>query len=458
MPKANNIKVSLEALKRFGEKSDPLLLLYISQEYAHTAPDMPLKKMAELAASSKTMHDLFQPIINEAKLAEPLLKAVVEGNPKQLIELMKDNPELLFKKGQIKDWAGHVFYHVSAYQMMKYLCDDDMFAKVMLLVPEKLTNEKGGQINFKALQKEQSQVLQQGGADLIKLDFDPTNLPDFDRILQHTETYMLPRNQSYPVTFSLIENPDAILYYKDADGKSSWYYANRDARSIELIQPQLQTKEEAVIFSELEKSMDAMESNSARRSTDDEHDIIAKTMQKRLVRGGIQYEHNGKFYRDTHYDFNRHYNAYRKCIRLYSQNKWDECNEVWCKEVGSVQKEVMWLFQRYREKNRPFFPLPDFRSSPFEREVIIQHSGGNSVENIDSLRDVATGFGSSAPIYKGATSGLHLSSVGSPSGANGHACRLDLVAVNRLVEDAKVNVAEFRPEEILSQGRNIRLN
>lgn len=450
MPKEKNMKESLNALKSLG--SD--LHRHIGQEYLRTSPDMPLKKMAELAASSKTMHDVYQPVLDEAKLATPLLKAVVEGNPEQLITLIQIDPQLLFKKGQIKDPAGQVFYNVSAYQMMKYLCDDDMLSVVMPIVPEEITNEHGVRIDLKAIQKEQSQHLRQGGADLIKLNFDPTNLPDFDRILQHTETYTI-HGQPHPVTLSLLENPDAILYYKDADGNSNWYYANQETKTIDPIQPQTKTKEDAVIFSKLKKSMDAMEDNSARRSNDIEHDIIKKSMQKSLVRNGIQYEQDGQCFCDTHHDFNRYSNAYRKCDRLYSQRQWADGDKVWCKELGHAQKEVMWLLQRYCEENRLFFPLPDFKSSPFRRSLQIVHWVSDRVEDVYSSGHFVEGFGSDFAVYKGGI-GPRAPGGWSPTQRVVGEWRRDLIAVSRLVEDAKANVIELKPNEVLSRGPGMR--
>lgn len=455
MPKKTPIKSFLNELKN----SEPHLLRHMRQEYVDISPDMPLKKMAELASGSKTMYAMFQPVLNEAKLASPLLKAVVEGGPAQLIQLVQEDPLRLFKKGQIKDPAGRVFYNVSAYQMMKYLCDDDMIAQVMPHVPEKITNEHGLQIDFKAIQTEQDQNLQRGGADLIKLNFDPTNQADFDNILQHTETYTI-NAQTHPVTFSLMENPDAILYYKDTDGNPHWYYANRETQTIECIEPQSKTEKEAELFANLKQSIDAMENNSARRSSDVEHNIIKKSMQKNLIRNGIKFEHNDKCFCDTHHDFNRFYNAYRKCLRLYEQGNLGEGSTVWCKEIGRAQKEVMWLLQRYCEENKPFFPLPYFKSSPFRRSLQIQNISNNSREDIYSSGRFVANFGFSFAIYK--TSGEIACADGERAMWHIHGgfvrqqLKIDLVAINRLIEDAKANVIEFKSEATLSQGMRPR--
>ena len=66
-----------------------------------TAKYLPLKEIAKLARASKSDYGLFQPILDEAKATHPLLTCVVQGNPDALATLVKYNPELLFKKGQV---------------------------------------------------------------------------------------------------------------------------------------------------------------------------------------------------------------------------------------------------------------------------------------------------------------------------------------------------------------------
>lgn len=451
MPKDTPIKSSLDELKNRAFS----VPAHLDLGYTSTSPDMPLKKMAGFAANNPTMHAMFQPVLDEAKQASTLLKAVVEGEPAKLIQLVQTDPRLLFKKGQIKDPAGQVFYNVSAYQMMKYLYDEDMIAQVMPHVPEKITNKQGLQIDLKAIQKEQDQTLQGGGADLITLNFDPTNPPDFDKILRYTDTKEYTINgRLHRVTFSLMENPDAILYYEDTDGNPHWYYANRETETINRIQPRPETKEDKQQFANLEQSICAMENNSARRSSDAEHSIIKKVMQKSLVRYGIQYEQDGQCFCDTHHDFNRLYNAYRKCTRLYEQEEEVEGDKVLCKELGRAQKEVMWLLQWYCEENQLLVPLPDFKSPPFRRSLQIKNWVDYRMEYICS--DFA--------MYKnGESGGLAVVNSESFSGTVGWRGRsaardliLNLIAVNRLVEDAKANVIEFKPEEALSQGMRPR--
>ena len=109
---------------------------------------------------------------------------------------------------------------------------------------------------------------------------------------------------------------------------------------------------------------------SAKRSSNAEHQVIVKMMSAenkpvKLVCQGIQYERKGERYCDSRHDFNRQYNGYRTCIRLYEQRQCDAANRVLREKL--YQGEVVWLLERFCEVNCPFYPLPDFKSSPFRR-------------------------------------------------------------------------------------------
>lgn len=79
-------------------------------------------------------------------------------------------------------------------------------------------------------------------------------------------------------------------------------------------------------------------------------------------------------YCDTQYDFNRYYNAYEKCIRLYRSNNPNDsmiADFIQELELASIQKEVMWLLQRYCEKNRRFYRMPaHYKELPFIRTLM----------------------------------------------------------------------------------------
>lgn len=449
---------------------------------------LPIKDMQRLESQlqhpSRGKNKFFQETLDEAKMAKPLLKAVVTGNPEALIAAILRNPQAFFMPGDIKDPAGQVFYRVSAAQMIIFLCDDDMKMLVERAIAERLPAEEA-QAFIKQWQ-EQAQALGRGGADLVKLDRDPLLDPDFrfEDVLQFKKTYTMFNKPPQEVCYSLLENPDGIAYYKDEENQVHWYYVNLDTQTItpvefapltipndcsEAEQEKLIAQQQA--YDNLLTKMDAMEPMSAKRSSNDEHQVITKMMRAEnkpveLVRQGVQYEQGGIRYRDSRSDeFNGFHNDYRTCISLYEQEQWGEGDRVFRERIGARQKRIIWLLQRFCEEDRPFYPLPDFKSSPFQRGFNI-HRGRVDAVDIAAVYDVnygyitvydvnsecfVKGFGSDFAIYKGAE-GLRMAWGGRDPmlGARGGDVDGELVAVTRLVEDAKANVAEFKFEQDLA--------
>ena len=441
-------------LKKLGPDMLKQIGLFLSIEEMQTA---------ELELSKPTGKlRFFQSTINEFSV----LNDVITGNLESLIDAVRGNPELLFiLSDSITDPAGQIFYKVCPYQMMLFLCDDDMLNQVMRVVsplPEQLGKQ------MKLIQA----GLHQGGADLIKLDRDPQVL-NFEDILRFRTSYTMFDGTIKEVTFPLLENPDGVLYYKDEHNQDHWYRANQATRTIEPIElaPRL-TLQQQEAYINLVTSMNAMEPMSARRSSNDEHQFIVNNMRYlddvktkamtpvTLVRQGITYIQDGTRYRDTRHDFNRHTNAYRKCIRLYEQSLWADGDRVWQRELGHAQKEVMWLLQRYCEENRPFFPLSvHYKTEPFRRGFKFVNWGDGSGRigdiysaNTDLFR---VGFGSNFGLYKGADP----FAVGGGRrvwGGGCWRCAVDLVAVTRLVEDAKTNVVELLNSDLTQRGATLR--
>ena len=481
-----------------------------------------LREIAQLARASQLNNGLFQPILDEAKAAHPLLTCVVQGNPSALATLVKDNPKLLFEKGQVslnkeyglalmsqdtrvkpnrlylktmpdgslqytvmltpqeapitatitpQDLAeikigintlsnplseqdiksrikpklasileittprGHTppeltYYDVSPYQLMTFLCDEDMKESIMQLVMP-MTQEMQG------IRQAQYAEIDTGGADLVKMDQDPKGI-QFKEVTRFITSYTF-NNQPTEITFPLLENPDGVIYYKDAStGLEHLFYANQETKTVELIEP---ITAEHQALDRLYASFREMEPNSARRSSNDERELIANTMHHRLQRKGIQYDQGGTRYCDNRADFNQHFNARRKCIRLYQESKDDEGDNAWCELVGQAERKVMWLLQRICEENRPFFPLlTNFKTSPFLRGFNIFNYLTHGRECVFSGGHLVVDFGSSFGIYKGR----------SPCGAPLRGCwpsgGRDLLAVSRLVESAKANVVELTPQ------------
>ena len=278
-----------------------------------TAKYLSLKDIAALARVSESSRLLFQPILNDAKAVHPLLAAVVTGDPDALCLLVNADPALLFTKGQIKDPAGQVFYDVSPYQLMIFLCDDDMKSRIMPFTRLSEQMARKRQVQYAEINI--------GGADLVKMDRDPMLLP-FEDITRFTTSYVF-MGQRKEVTYPLLENPDGILYYKNpTSNQAQFYYANQDTRTVACIEPRIHSQQEQAALDRLEDSLADMEDLSSRRLSNDEHKFIESIMQHTLVRKGLQYERDGVRYCDHRIEF-RIVHAYRQCLRLYRNNQWD---------------------------------------------------------------------------------------------------------------------------------------
>ena len=414
---------------------------YSSGPWRETAKYMPLNDMASLESTLKLGHLLFQPLLNIAKEVSPLLKAVVQGNPDLLAMMVKENPALLFQKGDVTDPAGQRFYNISPYQLMLFLCDDDMKHKIMLL-KSPMTEE------MEQIRQVQYSEIDRGGADLIKMNKDPRFLP-FEDIIRFTETYII-NDQPTSITFPLLENINGIIYYKNSStGREYLYYANRNMRTIESIEPLIPSMKDFNALDRLCASLSDMEDNSSRRSSNDEHALIERTLQRKLSRKGIQYDRDGIRYCDNRIEF-RVINAYRKCFRLYQEQRWDTADAHWCRGVGQAQREAVWLLQRICEKGRRFYPLPDFKASPFKRVCTFMNYLTHTTDNDSVLErgSLHRGLGYDFALLKG----WRLIGSGGRFTSERPERRWrtvfdDMMAICQLVGDAKANVVDITPSE-----------
>ena len=179
-------------------------------DYNGLSPEMPLQTVEKHSKLSPHNFILFKRLIDDAAVSEPLLTSVVQANPVQLIEQVRVNPGLLFKKGQKTDFAEQTFYNISAFQLMLFLCDADMlnqFKKIMPSIPKV----------YDDVMKKQRAEIDSGGADLVKMDRDPTTLP-FEEVTRFTTSYNI-NGVPTAVTFPLLENPDGIIYYQEPRSK-----------------------------------------------------------------------------------------------------------------------------------------------------------------------------------------------------------------------------------------------
>ncbi|MDA9271855.1 hypothetical protein N9Q05_00510 [bacterium] len=400
--------------------------------------------------------------------------------PKEMV----DNEEVIALSNQktkeiITDNGGHkpirhqYFHNVSAFQLMQFFCDEDMITHIMRLVSP-LSREQG------ILMKGQLDELGTGGADIIKVDRDPQDLQfKFEDLLHYKTSYNVDyANGAFitaEVTIPLLENPDGLVYYKSPEGTVHLYRACVATKTIEPIDlhpveisehipfdEQQLLIEEKRIFDKMMSCIDAMEPMSAKRSSNDEQKVIAKTMRYadkpvQLHRQGITFELEGVRFQSNRYDFNRRINAYRTCERLYSNGRLNDGNKAWCRELGHIQKEVMWWFERDCEENRPYYPLPDFKSSPFRRTFNIDNLVTTAAVGFSGApARFAAGLGSIFALYKargpaalGAVRGGVAHRGGAPLGLWR---RGDLVAGIRLVESAKANVVDPDFKQDMARG------
>ena len=384
---------------------------------------------------------------------------VLTGRPEHLIHMLNKDPTLFFEKyEQIIDAAGQTFYNVSPADLISFICDDDMQMQVYYFAQHLPPEQRE---TFFAQWQAQIVSRGRGGADLVMVP--GAHPPQYANICNTANTfYVFDRNQT--IQRALLKNPDGVICWKSADNQLHWYYANHDTQTLEQldIPHELQAAHQNK-YDALAVHMTNMEPNTARRSSNQEHALIKAIMRHHgsnnpvdLVREGIRYRQDGIDFIDTHYDFNRIVNAYLKCIGLYKNNKYREGHIVWCKELGHVQREVMWLVQRYCEINRSFYPLADdYKATLFVRSFNFKIDNMN-IDVQARIFDAKSGqfisrFGlddehSGLAIYKL----RQARATGFRGAAYPGAATIDFIAVNRLIVDSTQNIAKFIPEVSVS--------
>lgn len=411
---------------------------------------------------------LFKPTLSELKAAY----YVLTGRPALLIRALKTNPALFFKPCmQINDAAGQIFYDVSPADLIDFVCDDDIQAQVA-----RFANTLPAKENQTFIEQWETQRASRGhgGADLVKLADDPMTMP-FENVLESTQTHNI-WDEPYQLTLPLLKNSDGILYYLDTNKKEHWYYANKDKKTIEPIEiPATLLAEHQDAYDHFKSSMDGMEPNSAKRSSNQEHQLIQTLMRNsatnkaiRLVRQGIRYTRDGIEFCDTHYDFNRMYNVYRKCFRLYATDGYAKADTALLSEHAHRLREVMYIVQHlcdqmdFNDFNRFLYSKSLSRSfNVYDRKndsyiaLFNPHSG---VFHADFGSNSGSGFS----IYRGelgrASKLPALVPLDGDSNVNMLSLQMlykDLSQIHRWVNDANKRIAEFKPSLALSRGPTI---
>lgn len=384
---------------------------------------------------------------------------VLTGRPEYLLKMLQKDPTIFFRTyEQSTDAAGQTFYKVSPADLIYFLCDDDMQMQVNYFAQHLPVEQRE---TFFGEWQTHHDSRGRGGADLVLVR--GAHPPQYANICNVTHTFNV-AGRTNTVEQALLKNPDGVICWKDSNNQLHWYYANHETQTLESIDIplELQAAHQADYDAFVARMLN-MEPNTARRSSNQEHALIKAIMQHQnskqpihLVREGIHYRQDGIDFIDTHYDFNRIVNAYLKYTRLYNNGNHTEGDRVWRAELGHVQREVMWLVQRYCEINRSFWPLAvNYKETPFVRSSLeIYNCNIGNTEHIFDAKTgkFAPGFGldnrdSGFAIYKAGwlggwvTRGVACLRRGGVMAWSGAALR----AVNRLCVDATQNV-ESRPE------------
>lgn len=361
----------------------------------------------------------FSPILNSVHF---YLLAVVEANPDRLIELMRDDSSLIFAKGKITDLARHTFYDVSPYQLMIFLSDYDMCQRTIQFI----LNESDPEMILKL--KEQLLEIDIGGADLVRVNRNPEEL-SFDDLVQHDVEYQV-SGDLYKETFMLLENPDGIVYYQDEDGRHLYYVNKEDKEVIKLeVSP-----EQHLALRDLYSSLDSLEDNSSRRSSNVEYNLIVDILKVSLRRKGIDYTYKGVDYCDTRFNFNVIYNSYKKAIRLYGKSRVDDANTAWI-ELGMRQKELLWLLQFFCQSGMSFSPNPNISDSHY-----IQNNRNFKLRNGKDIRREYDKIGNQYAIYRPLPEGRVVFAADSRYGSQPIVVR-DFIFVHRLISNERAMLA-----------------
>ncbi|OGV47834.1 MAG: hypothetical protein A3F46_07885 [Legionellales bacterium RIFCSPHIGHO2_12_FULL_42_9] len=102
-----------------------------------------LKDIAALALTSKANYQIFQPILNDAKMVLPLLQHIVRGKQEAACAMLQADTSLFFKKGWVTDNSGRAFYYVSAFQCALWAIDSYMLKMMLNCLQEMATTEEG---------------------------------------------------------------------------------------------------------------------------------------------------------------------------------------------------------------------------------------------------------------------------------------------------------------------------
>jgi hypothetical protein len=395
---------------------------------------LPVNDILRVMSLSNTTRRLFKPSL-AVKMGNKARACVVQGNLDTLIRISQAIPEALFQKGGIIDPRGRIFYDASAFQLIHFLCDVKMKNRLTRFIPNKFNHQR----------RQQIAELGSGGADLVKLARNPLSVSSngFEGFTEFKQTFTLDNGKQREVSFPLLENIDGIIYYQDKHNDVHFYYVNRLTQDIIPLEPNIHSEEDQKSLTTFKASFATMEMNSARRSSDREHQLITQLFQRTLHRQGLHYQHHGVRYQDSCTAF-RLINAYRTCIRLYEEARFDEyhaADDYWRRGVGLLQGEEVWLLQGICSSVRthPFYYWPSYVGKSKRRDTFYDFCYPKP-RSVFVAGNLITTLGSGFALYKG--NGIARSTYS----AKLICIAVDLVAICRLVVEAKASIFELEPE------------
>jgi hypothetical protein len=116
---------------------------------------------------------------------------------------------------------------------------------------------------FDASVSTQCRLLRGGGADLVKMARDPRTVP-FTEVTQYVEG---------DITYPLLQNSNGIIIWN-----GQFFYADKLTKTVKKIEELNIHDDQKAAFTAFQDSLNAMEDNSSRRSSNNEHALIMSTL------------------------------------------------------------------------------------------------------------------------------------------------------------------------------------
>ncbi|KTC92241.1 F-box protein [Legionella cincinnatiensis] len=107
-----------------------------------TVQNLSNRDLVNLAQTSKYHFALFQPLLDDRKLAA-FLQCVVQGKHDKVKLLLKDDISLILKKGKVTDYSGREFKNVSGFEYALWALDKHMWVNILACIP---SNENGRKV------------------------------------------------------------------------------------------------------------------------------------------------------------------------------------------------------------------------------------------------------------------------------------------------------------------------